>query len=127
QRASRLVAGGFIESVAPQASEPFAALENAERHAFLRRRAALEGGHRHEGRALASLQRFADRGSWLHALSIERGPASAAGPLLEVPDRTLFAVPTHAERTGVEVLREVQKESHRHRPEERMDLAGLPA
>jgi len=76
------VLAGLVEPVAPQAPEPLAALENAEGHAFTRGRTSLERRHRDENRALAALERFADRRSWLHVLSIERGPASAAGPLL---------------------------------------------
>src|SRR2546426_2064065 len=82
QSAHRVVLAGFVEPVTTQAAEARAALEDAERHAFARRRAALESGDGDEGRALAALEGFADRRSWLHALSIERGPARAAGPLL---------------------------------------------
>src|SRR5256712_12198477 len=46
---------------------------------------------------------------------------------LKVPDRTLLAVATDAERAGIDVLREVEEEGDDHHPHQRVDLARLAA
>src|SRR5438046_2886001 len=63
QRAHRIVLAGLVEPVAAQAAETLAARDDAKCHAFARRRASFEAGHRHKGRTLAAFEGFADRKS----------------------------------------------------------------
>src|SRR5438552_5603678 len=123
QSAHRVVLARLVEPVAAQAAEPRAALENPERHSFARGRASLEARHRHEGRALATFERFAHRGPGIHTLRIERGPVvmwTTRPPL--VPDRTLLG--QEVPQPGVS---EVNGERCRRHPQRETDLFGFSA